>query len=757
MRGRQRSPEEKKRLFEILAIFLIWLLLVMLSRAEGNLFELSEKLSSNREFFDSVVYFGLINLNVILILLLSFLIFRNVVKLVVERRRGVLGSKLRTKLVVSLVFFALAPTTLMFYISSRYLTDSFETWFSSRVQSTMDKTKEASSLVYRREERRLESLARIALQRIVVERDEAFLGSVNMRIIPAGLSGFDAEYRLDVVNVYNLSGVLIWSSSGLSIESQASESRDAFVSSTLERFRLNPGMTSRGAIKVEEGRDVVKGAAPIHDPISGALVGMLMTEEQFETQIIRSVEAILKEFANLRPSAQLMRMSYNILLVVMVLIIIFSATWFGFYVARAIIGPIQSLAEATKEVALGNYQISLQPKANDETGQLVRSFNQMTRDLRVNQERVKEFTKKLEANNVELDSRRRYMEFVLGSVSAGVVAVDGRGVVTSINDSAISIFEIKDAKIGINVDALLGPYLFENFWLPIQEGLRDRQAYSGQVSLPDLNIDLSVDANRILGENGVDLGYVFVFTDASEKVKAQKIVAWREVAQRIAHEIKNPITPIKLSAQRLLRRFGGEFSGGDREVFVTCVETIVSEVDSLRDLVNEFSKFSRLPAIRSKQENINELIKETYSLYSMSYSDITFDISGLSDSLPPCMIDKEQMGRVLSNLVVNAEAAIRESSRAGVITFSTEALPGYDTIRIVVTDNGLGIPKRLKSRVLEPYFSTKKDGSGLGLAIVNQIISDHRGYLRLLDNSPFGTKIVIELPLGEKREEALHR
>ena len=588
-----RTREEKKRLLEIALMLFVWALLIFLSRVEGNLFELSEKLSSNREFFDSVVYFGLINLNVILILLLSFLIFRNVVKLVVERRRGVLGSRLRTKLVVSLVFFALAPTALMFYISSRYLTDSFETWFSSRVESTMDKTKEASSLVYKREERRLESLARIALQRVVVEQQGTFLGEPQVKIISNGLRGFAAEYRLDIVNIYDSKGHLTWSSDALTMESKHRSLGDKFVFSTLDRFRVNPGMTSRGAIKVESGRDVVKGAAPIVNPITGNLVGLLLTEEQFETQIIRSVEAILTEFSNLRPSAQLMRMSYNILLVVMVLIIVFSATWFGFYVARAIIGPIQSLAEATREVALGNYGITLESKADDETGELIRSFNQMICDLRVNQTQVKEFTEKLERTNIELDSRRRYMEFVLGSVSAGVIAVDGRGRVASINEAATLIFELAEIDIGVMIGSALGDYLFENFWLPVLNGVQDKESYSGEIVLSERNLILLVDANRVHGDDQDELGYVFVFTDASEKVKAQRVAAWREVAKRIAHEIKNPITPIKLSAQRLLRRFGDDFSGQDRSVFVSCVETIVSEVDALRDLVNEFSKFSR--------------------------------------------------------------------------------------------------------------------------------------------------------------------
>ena len=531
MKKKIRTIEEKKRFGEFIAMIVISSVLVLLSRLEGNLFQLSERLSAHRDFFNTVVYFGLINVNVVLILVLSFLIFRNVIKLVIERRRGVIGAKLRSKLVVSLVFFAVAPTALLFYVSSRFLAESFETWFSSRVEATMAKTKEASALVYRREERRLQSLARIALQRIQIEPSGPFFLDSMPKMNPLKLDGFDSEYRLDAVKVFDVSGRLVWSSEGLSAEAQAKESQNLFVVTTIERFLANSGMTSRGAIKVEEGRDVVKGAAPIQDPLSGILLGVVLTEEKFETQIIRSVEAILREFSNLRPGAQLIRLSYTILLVVMVLIIIFSATWLGFYVAKGIIGPIQSLAEATKEVALGNYNVILPAKSNDETGQLVQSFNQMTRDLRANEKQVKDFTEKLKATNVELDGRRKYMEVVLRNISAGVISLDARQVITSVNDAAERLLGIS-AKTSVNQRVSVGfnENLFRDFWTPVRDGLQDRSIFSSQLEFDGAveKLTLLVDGGRIFDEHGIDLGYVIVFADASEQVKAQRVAAWRD-------------------------------------------------------------------------------------------------------------------------------------------------------------------------------------------------------------------------------------
>lgn len=732
-------------------------LLLSLSRLEETLFSLSERLSESKDFLVSVFYFGLININVILILVLSFLIFRNVVKLVVERRRGVIGSRLRTKLVVALVFFAVAPTTLLFYVSTRFLTESFDTWFSSRVETTINKTREAGALVYKRDERRIESLARIAVQRVDVDpQTRLFPGNVP-NISGRRLEGFQAEYRLYGVKLYDVYGHLVWASVG---EDKARKSKDTsvdFVLESIDRFQKNPGMMSRGIVEMDEGRDVVKGVAPLYGQPGNKFAGVILVEERFETQIMRSVEAILKEFSNLKPGAQLIRLSYLILLVVIVLIIVFSATWLGFYVARGIIGPIQNLAEATREVALGNYDIMLEAKTDDETGQLIKAFNAMIKDLKKHEDQVVRFTKELEETNEELDRRRKYMEVVLQNISAGVLATDAFGYITSINRAAEKLLGISgETAIGQPVQSALGHGMWEIFWKPITERLEGRLTFNGQVELDAAGRDLTLiaDASRIFDENNADLGMVVVFDDASEQVKVQRVAAWREVARRIAHEIKNPITPIKLSAQRLLRKFGHEFEGENKQIFESCVETIVSEVDGLRDLVNEFSKFSRLPTVKTKPMDVNEVIRDVARLFAISYPQVRFDLSGLSPGIPQVPLDREQMNRVFTNLLNNAIAAIQEVGEPGIIEFKSMLLDNFNTVRLEISDNGPGIPDKIKSKVLEPYFSTKKEGTGLGLAIVSQIIADHGGDLRVQDNQPRGTMIVMELPLGDKNRKA---
>ncbi len=744
-----RTAAERKRILEVGAIVLTSMLLIGLSRLETRLFDLSETLAKNQDFFVTVVYFGLINFNVILILLLGFLLFRNVAKLVVERRRGVFGSNLRAKLVAALMFFALAPTILFFYVSARFIVTSFDEWFSDKVKVTMHQTREAGAKVYKQDQRRLESLARIALQRVKVTLPEDQPTALAEPILSAGqLEGFDSQYGLDNLKLFDRDGRLIWASRDFA-EIKKGEV-EPFVIEALDRFGREQGMVAMSTVVGEDQQDVVKGIAPVTNPETHQLLGAIMTETRFETQILKSIEGIQQSFSNLRPGAQLIKLSYLILLVVMSLLIVFSAVWLGFYVARGITGPIQALAEGTREVALGNYGITLTPKTEDETGQLVRSFNQMTRDLQRHRSQADEARVQLVNTNEELDQRRHYMEVILKNITAGVISVDRDGRITTMNRAAEDLLKIDAAKVqGKFIAEGLGDALFNSLWKPVAEHLTDADAFSAQLDIvvSGKNMTVLVDGTRISDEEGEDFGKVLVFDDATEQVKVQRVAAWREVARRIAHEIKNPVTPIKLSAQRLLRRFHEKFEGEEREVFESCLETILKQVDSLRDLVNEFSKFSRLPQIKPKMASVNAVITDVLGLYRMSYPQVEFDATGLSD-VPDFPLDKEGMNRVFVNLVSNAVEALDSRQGKGRIEIRTMMLKNLDTVRVEILDNGVGIPPNLRDRVVEPYFSTKDGGTGLGLAIVNQIITDHGGYLRIASNEPRGTKIVIELPTG---------
>ncbi|MEY4630845.1 MAG: hypothetical protein RIQ81_965 [Pseudomonadota bacterium] len=739
---------KRRRILEAAAVILAALMLGATGVLETRLFHLSESLSQNRHFISTVIYFGIININVILILVLSFLIFRNVIKLLIDRRRGVLGSRLKIKLVTILVVFALVPTLVLFYVSTGFISRSFDEWFSERVRTTMQQTREAGARIYRQDQKRIDGLARIAVEKVSARRAGWVAGYPVWKLNSRQLDGFEGEYGVKAVLVVDRGGSLV-RSAPVRLRRAAP---DLFIMSALERFEADPGLVSIGSVEGDERRDVVRGIAPVRDRESGELAGAVVIEEYFETRILNSIETILAGFASLRPGAQIIRVSFLILMVMMVLMITFTAVWLGFYVARTITGPLQSLAEATREIALGNYSISLMPKNDDEIGQLVRSFNQMTRDLRQHKKDVEASQARLRSTNVELDQRRRYMEVILKNVNTGVMAVDPSDRVTTVNRAAERILgiEASTASGKLAADAL-GPTLNEDFWRPVAARIGRHSSFSGQleVDVGGRIMTLLAEATRIYDETGEDRGSIVVFDDATEQVKAQRVAAWREVARRIAHEIKNPVTPIKLSAQRLLRRFGEKFSGEDRQVFESCIDTIVVQVDSLRDLVNEFSKFARLPSIQPRMGSVNAVIMDVVNLYRMSYPEVELVTDGLGE-LPDLPIDREQLNRVFVNLVSNAIAAFEGVSRPARIEFHSRLVPDANAVRVEVVDFGCGIPDGLKDRVLEPYFSARAGGTGLGLAIVNQIVSDHGGYVRITDTPAGGTTVVIELPLGRE-------
>ncbi len=776
-----RDPKERKRFLELCAVFLITLLLFVLARLETRVYELSENLATNKEFFKTLVYFGLINFNVILLLILCFLIFRNFAKLIVERQRGVFGSKLRSKLVFILAIFSIAPTILFFIISLQFITTAFDTWFSSKVTSAISQTREAGQLVYERDRKRVELLAKLATKNLETyskkgtrQPELTFEGKradvlntftaygppfVRYKVNAQKLTGFREGYGLDGLSLYDPFGRLMWpqprSTKGVVKAPENSSEEDGEVRLPVGRPVLNHFLESSddemigisSAVINDRNRDIVRAIVPLF--IDNQFTGYLVAENWFGTQIIKSIEGVLAEFQSLRPSAKYVRMSYIVILILMSSLVLFISVWAGFYVARAITGPIQRLAEATREVALGNYAISLRTRGDDETGTLVRSFNRMTQDLMAHRKKIEESNYFLEKTNEELDERRKYIEVILKNITAGVISVAADGRVTSFNTAAERMLGIDSrVLVGVHIREVLSADLYRELWLPVQEKLQDGTSFSGQMDIVGFDnqaITVLAYGTRIFDENSQDLGSILVFDDATEQVKVQKIAAWKEVAKRIAHEIKNPITPIKINAQRLLRRYADKFEGEDAEVFRNCLESILTQVDSLRDLVNEFSKFSKMPSVKTRPENIIELTNEVVGMCRLSYSRIKFKVE-FDEDISMVELDREQMNRVLMNVLLNAIDAVK-SVKEPQITVRLGADQVINVVRIEIEDNGVGIEPHLRHRVLEPYFSTKLEGSGLGLAIVNQIIADHGGYLRISDGEKVGTKIIIELPL----------
>jgi two-component system nitrogen regulation sensor histidine kinase NtrY len=391
---------------------------------------------------------------------------------------------------------------------------------------------------------------------------------------------------------------------------------------------------------------------------------------------------------------------------------------------------------------MGDLDSRIDIEADDEIGLLVKSFNQMTGDL-------KKSKNSLEEANINLEQRRKYMETVLRNVSAGIISVDKAGMITTVNRAAEKMFDIKSEMVLFqNYRDLMIPEhisLVDEFLQEMKEkneALLEKQL---EIMLKDKALTVLVTITTIQDEEGNDSGIVVVFEDLTQLQKAERAAAWREVARRMAHEIKNPLTPVQLSAQRLQRKYEDKL-GEDGSVFKECTQTIIDQVEVLKNLVNEFSRYARMPVTTPAPNDLNAVVAEAVLLFQDAHKDIVFEFKP-AEGLPKFDLDAEQINRVMINLLDNAVAAI--SKKTGRVEISVDYDEQHHKVTVAVADDGAGVPSSYKRRVFEPYFSTKKSGTGLGLAIVSSIISDHHGHVSVADNNPTGTIVSFQLPVSQ--------
>ena len=688
-----------------------------------------------------VVLFALININIILLLLLIFLVVRNLSKLFLERKRKTLGSKIRTKLVLGFVTLSLIPTIVLFVIAYEFMTTGMDYWFTIHLERSLEDSLDVGKAYYQSSQRG----NRIYAQQISQDLAQpGALGPSNSLEVQKLLQDKLQEYGLSWVALYLPN-----------MERRYQVSRpEAF----LEFFNPPPlsfiqkGFRPSGITDIQstpEGDFFIAGVPVWDRSQTKEAAAALVAVSYFPKSLMKKMDAIssgLEGYRQMQLLKNPVKFTYLIILSIVSLLIIFSATWFGFYLAKGITIPIQRLAEGTFRVAQGDYNFTIDLDAKDEFGLLVASFNQMTADLKEGQTELERINEELRKSYEEINQRRRYMETILANIGAGVISVDVVGRISIINTSAKEMLNIKTEKVlGRPYREVLRP---EHFALVqdvvanlngLKKGTLER---SLQVPLRDRTLTLLVKITLLRDEEGRYLGLVIVFDDLTEIEKIQKVSAWREVARRLAHEIKNPLTPIKLSAQRLRKKYLDQLPNG-RDIFDDCTQTIINQVDELTRLVNEFFVFARLPAVTLSRNDLNAVIPEVLVLYQESHKPIRFSFEP-DTQVPPFMLDREQIKRVMINLFDNAVSAIEGRGEIIVKT-------GYDPLLkmalIEVSDTGKGIPPEDKDRLFEPYFSTKKGGTGLGLTIASSIISDHRGHIRVRNNEPQGTIFIIELPL----------
>ncbi|MCD6293972.1 MAG: HAMP domain-containing protein [Deltaproteobacteria bacterium] len=693
-------------------------------------------------FSSSIIAFALININVILLLLLLFLTVRNLVKLLFERKKGIMGARLRTKLVLAFVTLSLLPTTILFFVSAQFISSSIDYWFNLQIERSLKSSLEVGQDYYNGITDEMLSFGNVLSRVITYEgflipgkkddlerftdekRKESGLASLKVFSKERGMLSVSKNHRIDLTSFKD-------------------PARDVLDHTILE------GTDGQYIQSLPHG-DLVGGVVPIFSrTASKAVVGLLVLTRFVPGSFVNRLHAIskgLQEYRQLKMLKTPIKASHMITLSIVTLLIIFTSVWFGFYISKEVTVPINELAEATHRIASGDYDFFIDLETKDEMGLLVNSFNRMTMDLKIGKNRLESANQELVAGNLELEQRRQYMEIVLANVAAGVVSADARGRILTINKSAERMLNIKAKRIiGKNYKGLLS---YENRKIVdafIRDGGLLRKGFMNKqfrISAGNRQLTLLVSLNVLQDDREQYLGLVAVFEDLTEIEKAQRMAAWREVARRIAHEVKNPLTPIQLSAQRLKKRYGEKLGGEDARVFLDCTGMIIAQVDELKRLVNEFSNFARMPAANPAPSNISEIIEESLTLYREAHKDISF-MFNRSGNVPIFNLDREQIRRVMINLLDNAIEAMEGK---GEVVIDLD----YDSVlkmaRIEVADNGRGIDFRNKARLFEPYFSTKKHGTGLGLAIVNTIITDHDGFIRVKDNHPKGTKFVIELP-----------
>jgi two-component system nitrogen regulation sensor histidine kinase NtrY len=684
----------------------------------------------------NILIFALFNVNLILLLVLILLVSRSLFKIYIERKNRVIGYRFRTRLIAAFVGLSLLPAIVLFLAASNFITISVESWFNVQVENSMRGSIDIARAYYQvTEGNTLFQMKEIGAR---IERED-LLEAKNLPKLRELVKDKQNEYRLAYLVVFDRQG------------RQVAASRDP-KSRGVSAFKWGKrGLNGEEFSQSHQvgKKDLVRAVVPIRSlrdskKILGALVAHQILPFGL-SQRVNEITTAFKEYNQLKMLQDPIKSLYLMVFLMITLLVMFAAIWAAIHMARRITVPIQLLAEGTREVAAGNLGYQVEARADDEIGMLVDSFNQMTQDLLRSKVDLETAYLDLRRTNIELDQRRIYMETVLENITAGVLSLDEKGCINTINKAALSMLNLSSEQ------ALRRSHeeIFSHADLKPMGVLIRRMAAEGletwgqQVTL-NINGKVSTLVVSISGLRDQEKRYrgmVVVFDDLSQLIKAQQAMAWREVARSVAHEIKNPLTPIQLSAQRLRKKFlerAPDYEG----VIVECTDTIIQEVEGLKELVSEFSRYARMPSSELKPDDLNQIVNRVLQLYA-GLAKRSVIRKNLDPHLPPVNLDAGQMRRALINLVDNAIAAIK---KGGVIEISTRHVPGASMIHLEVSDTGMGISPEDKDRLFLPYFSTKKGGTGLGLAIVHRIISEHSGRIRVEDNHPHGTRMLVELP-----------
>ena len=721
----------RKQVIILLSISVFLLLAILVSQTAFDLNFLHP--GNNQEI---IVFAALSALIFLLFVALTFVLMRNLLKLFAERRLGVLGSKFRTRMVVGALLLSSLPVMVMYWFAYGLMNRSIDKWFSSPIEEVRADTHAMATL-----------LAGYAMQNA---RAEAFAIAGS----PDTERGFAGHGFSGVADEFQRHETTLQGGFALAIrEGNAEASYNAPAPWPVLKASLPIAQAQAGesAQFTWQGTDYTLGSAPVE---GGGFILVAIPLPQDFSKTVRQVEASQKRYYDLARERRIVRRTYMGLLLLLTMTVLFVTTWLALFLAKIVTRPLSALAEATQEISRGRLDYRVDVSSADEIGDLVRSFNRMAEDLESSRQQIEASSRDLSAANAELDQRRRQMETILENIPTGVLSLDADRRVTHVNQALRRMFH-PDGNRDDATEILLGASLSEVFPAEVLEDFEpmlrrsDRMGMTTsqmEIPLPRGTLNVAVTA-ATLRQHSDRSGYVIVFEDLSDLLKAQKQAAWREVARRVAHEIKNPLTPIALSAERIQRHLDRStpLDPSTAAVVRSCAGTIAGAVDTVRQLVDEFSTLARFPVATPQPADINEIIENALSMFNGRLDGIQLHKS-LAVDLPKVMADNEAIKRAIANLVDNAAEA-SEDSMVREIGISTALVGSRDAVEITVADTGHGVTHELKEKLFLPYFSTKKRGTGLGLAIVSRIIEDHHGSIRVEENHPVGARFIVELPV----------
>lgn len=738
--------EDKRRRREILSLVPVLFLFIVLTWFQFRLFAISDTLP----FYYAIFFFGLVNVNLIIFLVLLFLIFRNLVKVYSETKIPIFGRTLKAKLIIAFFTFAFVPTFLMFLVSIFYINSSFDRWFALKGMGILDDSIQISELYYKNVKREGFFFSNLVFEKIG-----------NKKLSPSlknELKNLLVDTPVDAIEIYDLTqsneNQTVGSNKKNNSEQNKSVKYLRWLDYTTENSKLNiPEVSNSEIEKIKKSgldssvsQDINEGRLLRTLKVSDDKKNLIVINRLIPAFLVDQINNIIESRDDYRSSTPFefpLKTIYIITLVLMTLVILLGGTWFGLYLAGQLSASLELLGQATREISRGKYLPIEISTGSYEVERLVKNFNLMSKKLQQSTDEAALANASLKSTLIKLEESKSYIEAVVENVSTCIVTIDLADKVTFLNRAAKQFFKVRDLKYISTDTEILLPQNFLDIFKDLKLSALNTtgpRTQEKRLLLNDKYINLNCALSVLHDDKNEITGYVFGFEDVTVLANAQRAEAWAEVATRVAHEIKNPLTPIKLSAERLQKKYPGI----DPQTFEQCTQMIIQQVDLVKNLVNEFSYHARLPRLSLTKGSLNKLIKDNIWIYQQKLK--TLEISFTSDdSIPDFFFDSDQLKRIIINLLDNAVDACK-AEIVPKIWVKTMAMSDLNQVHVEITDNGPGIDAENESKIFQPNYTTKSSGTGLGLSIVKKMIEEHGGQI-FLEQKQGLTSFKFTLPL----------